>query len=320
MNNALTLVFYDLPENKFPENNSIDRCFPGKELLNFKLQVETISEINSLPEINKSFDEMCLERAEYFKSFDKKIFLFLEEIDLCKRILDSGGKIYIVNNSKVYHSAKKGSGEDLEIVLEPGYIFKASGANSEKFQNIIIPTEQTFALSKKSKETFKLTGYCCNATRSSAKENTPFVIAGKASGSLMKLCNFINTHPLNPEGIQSAVHCFTDQKDANAITSNPLLKTFVQNLVGSMQNAIQIDQTLYVFKRIYYQLPESQHIKITIRDYAGNIVYEYHNPKLVKRGRYIYDFNLEAQDWAKGLYEVSINSPTATLAKEEFKI
>ena len=75
MNNALTLVFYDLPENKFPENNSIDRCFPGKELLNFKLQVETISEINSLPEINKSFDEMCLERAEYFKSFDKKIFL-----------------------------------------------------------------------------------------------------------------------------------------------------------------------------------------------------------------------------------------------------
>ena len=87
-----------------------------------------------------------------------------------------------------------------------------------------------------------------------------------------------------------------------------------------MQNAIQIDQTLYVFKRIYYQLPESQHIKITIRDYAGNIVYEYHNPKLVKRGRYIYDFNLEAQDWAKGLYEVSINSPTATLAKEEFKI
>ncbi len=212
------------------------------------------------------------------------------------------------------------SSEDLEIVLEPGYIFKASGANSEKFQNIIIPTEQTFALSKKSKETFKLTGYCCNATRSSAKENTPFVIAGKASGSLMKLCNFINTHPLNPEGIQSAVHCFTDQKDANAITSNPLLKTFVQNLVGSMQNAIQIDQTLYVFKRIYYQLPESQHIKITIRDYAGNIVYEYHNPKLVKRGRYIYDFNLEAQDWAKGLYEVSINSPTATLAKEEFKI
>ena len=51
------------------------------------------------------------------------------------------------------------SSEDLEIVLEPGYIFKASGANSEKFQNIIIPTEQTFALSKKSKETFKLTGY-----------------------------------------------------------------------------------------------------------------------------------------------------------------
>jgi GT2 family glycosyltransferase len=49
--------------------------------------------------------------------FDKKIFLFLEEVDLCKRVVDSGGKIYIANNAKVYHSARKGSGEDLEIDL-----------------------------------------------------------------------------------------------------------------------------------------------------------------------------------------------------------
>ena len=44
--------------------------------------------------------------------FDEKIFLFLEEVDLCKRVVDSGGKIYIANNAKVYHSARKGSGED----------------------------------------------------------------------------------------------------------------------------------------------------------------------------------------------------------------
>ena len=58
-----------------------------------------------------------LKKIKFNNFFDKKIFLFLEEIDLCKRIKDSEGKIYIINNAKIYHSAKKGSGEDLEIDL-----------------------------------------------------------------------------------------------------------------------------------------------------------------------------------------------------------
>jgi len=58
-----------------------------------------------------------LKKIKFNNFFDEKIFLFLEEVDLCKRIIDSGGKIYIINNAKVYHSARKGSGEDLEIDL-----------------------------------------------------------------------------------------------------------------------------------------------------------------------------------------------------------
>ena len=77
MKKFITITHY--PNTEFNYDfifiNSIDRCFPGKDLFNFKLQVETIPEINCLPETNKSFEEMCLERAEYFKSFDKKIFL-----------------------------------------------------------------------------------------------------------------------------------------------------------------------------------------------------------------------------------------------------
>lgn len=58
-----------------------------------------------------------LKKIKFNNFFDEKIFLFLEEVDLCKRIVDSGGKIYVINNAKVYHSARKGSGEDLEIDL-----------------------------------------------------------------------------------------------------------------------------------------------------------------------------------------------------------
>jgi GT2 family glycosyltransferase len=53
-----------------------------------------------------------------FKSiFDEKIFLFLEEIDLCRRIKNQNGKIYLVSNSKIYHSEKKGSGSNFEVEL-----------------------------------------------------------------------------------------------------------------------------------------------------------------------------------------------------------
>ena len=49
--------------------------------------------------------------------FDEKIFLFLEEIDLCRRIKNQNGKIYLVSNSKIYHSEKKGSGSSFEVEL-----------------------------------------------------------------------------------------------------------------------------------------------------------------------------------------------------------
>ena len=58
-----------------------------------------------------------LEKIDFNEIFDKKIFLFLEEIDLCKRIKESGGKIYIACKGKIYHNAKESSGNEFEIEL-----------------------------------------------------------------------------------------------------------------------------------------------------------------------------------------------------------
>jgi GT2 family glycosyltransferase len=58
-----------------------------------------------------------LKKIKFKIFFDEKIFLFLEEIDLCKRIVDSGGKIYVASNAKIYHLGRKSSGEDIEINL-----------------------------------------------------------------------------------------------------------------------------------------------------------------------------------------------------------
>lgn len=58
-----------------------------------------------------------LEKINFQKIFDENFFLFLEEIDLCKRINDSGGKIYIVPKSIIYHNGKGSSGNEFNIEL-----------------------------------------------------------------------------------------------------------------------------------------------------------------------------------------------------------
>ena len=49
--------------------------------------------------------------------FDENFFLFLEEIDFCKRIKQSGGKIFVIQNSKIYHLGKQASENILNIEL-----------------------------------------------------------------------------------------------------------------------------------------------------------------------------------------------------------
>ena len=58
-----------------------------------------------------------LKKSNLEKIFDENFFLYLEEIDLCKRIKNCGGKIFVIQNSKVKHFEKKSSVENLNIEL-----------------------------------------------------------------------------------------------------------------------------------------------------------------------------------------------------------
>jgi N-acetylglucosaminyl-diphospho-decaprenol L-rhamnosyltransferase len=58
-----------------------------------------------------------LKKINFREIFDEKIFLFLEEIDLCKRIKNVGGKIYISIKSRVYHLGKKSSKNNFAVEL-----------------------------------------------------------------------------------------------------------------------------------------------------------------------------------------------------------
>jgi GT2 family glycosyltransferase len=58
-----------------------------------------------------------LEKINNKKIFDENFFLFLEEIDFCKRIKNLGGKIYIATKSRISHVGKNSSKDDIKIEL-----------------------------------------------------------------------------------------------------------------------------------------------------------------------------------------------------------
>ena len=53
-----------------------------------------------------------------FKFFDENIFLYLENDDLCKRVIESGENIYVVPKSKIKHLGAKAVDEKYEYEIE----------------------------------------------------------------------------------------------------------------------------------------------------------------------------------------------------------
>jgi hypothetical protein len=58
-----------------------------------------------------------LKKITFKKIFDENFFLFLEEIDLCRRIKNENGKIFVVENSKIIHLGKQASENSFNIEL-----------------------------------------------------------------------------------------------------------------------------------------------------------------------------------------------------------
>ena len=116
------------------EENSLKELYKAKLILNDDFAILAPNLLNNygyfLNENNNSQDEILevdyvkgfamlinLKKVTFDKIFDENFFLFLEEIDLCKRIKNEGKKIFIIQKSKVRHLAKQASENSLNIEL-----------------------------------------------------------------------------------------------------------------------------------------------------------------------------------------------------------
>ncbi len=116
------------------EENSLEKFYKAQIFLkdNFTILAPNLFNnygyfLNSNKNINKEILEVDyvkgfamlinLKKIHPKDLFDENFFLFLEEIDLCKRIKQSGGKIFVIQNSKIHHLGKQASENILNIEL-----------------------------------------------------------------------------------------------------------------------------------------------------------------------------------------------------------
>ena len=99
-NFSIASPFYD-DFKDFIENNKFDKLSNLNQKILLKQNIENVSLLKGSSMIfNLSkFNE---------KVFDENFFFFFEEIDVCKRTLSKGEKIYLINNIKIEHSGNKG--------------------------------------------------------------------------------------------------------------------------------------------------------------------------------------------------------------------
>ncbi len=102
-----------MEEENYPnyKTNKLDNSINKKEKP-FKVQsVDGFAMLLNLPRLKK---------LESFKDefFDENIFLYLENDDLCKRIIENGESIYVVPKSKIKHLGAKAVDEKYEYEIE----------------------------------------------------------------------------------------------------------------------------------------------------------------------------------------------------------
>ena len=123
------------PDTKLYENTIENLLDQAKKIHDFALLGPEIVEQNN--ESNQNFGNNLNEEnaipANYIKGFailfnkgkfnnigffDENFFLYFEEIDLCKRMIDSKNKIYLIKNSKIKHMGGKSHEEQFNLEME----------------------------------------------------------------------------------------------------------------------------------------------------------------------------------------------------------
>ena len=100
--------------NTFMESFFLYKIFPQKKVFNkFYLNYKNITEPVETDVIKGAFMFCDAESLKKLGGFDERFFFYSEEVDLCKRFKESGGKVIYFPLTSIYHYEGSGSATNL---------------------------------------------------------------------------------------------------------------------------------------------------------------------------------------------------------------
>jgi hypothetical protein len=224
--------------------------------------------------------------------------------------------------------------DSLEIVVEAGRRLKCS---DEKMQDILLVKQQIICLRKQEEKSFKVRGFCCQASKKCPKKDIPYQINTMADSSLTKLANFISTGNFDSHSVQQAVWAISDQKLTAQVASHSdtgaiLLRQLVCRLKGEVlpwytvfsktqlyQSGTMENIPFQLRGQISFQNEREGFTTLSILNEVGMEVCQI-NQQWTKSGPGILDLNVLLRGLAKGRYIVQLLADKKLLTSKVFEI
>lgn len=223
--------------------------------------------------------------------------------------------------------------DSLQIEIPSGYLFDS---DSQKRQDLIIVKTYRFTF-KGTKMKILLKGYCAQASKGAPRNADTYKLIGyHPDSNLIKLAQYIDSHPDIKENIQHAIWAITDHKNAAGINLSPsgrqlrnFLKTkdstidlwyTIEYALEETEDSIFSDKHLNLKGEISYRIGYPCMVTMVVKDKRGNIVQFLEN-RYKNQGTRTYDIELDIKKLPKGNYELLIYEDQTNLnCKFDFRI
>jgi len=205
-------------------------------------------------------------------------------------------------------------------------------------QDILVTRESFIALKGHENKSFKVNGYCCQASKRSPAKGSKYAVYAMADEKLVKLAKLLNRTNPDPGEAQTAIWAISDNWHASMIvsqrdTSSLVLRKFVCETKGDSLPWYSVFSKTYVYPngvmktwplwlrgQLVYDCGETSYTTLHVLDEKGmevcQIVQQWSYP-----GRsQVYKLNIPVRGLAKGKYLIELRSDKMVLDKRQFEI
>jgi len=198
-------------------------------------------------------------------------------------------------------------------------------------QDILVVKNKKFCLGKGQTDTIKVTGFCCESSKSSPKKNSLFGIGILAPTTWLILTNLINEFNFPPAAIQNAIWVLSNNHDIRSIPAfntpeTDKLRHTVADILdielpwysftyAHDSNDLFTGRKTHLFAEVPFSIPFQALISMQIADKNGNILNDAYVGSF-KAGDNTLRISIPIEHWAIDEYDLFIIEDLHTTNKK----